>query len=198
LQPININGWFWAGASNTRIPATNEQKPETYWSPTGENRVPQPDNFEGLKEGPIETEFDIGVTIEGLQEFHDEACLAALNNHYRDGIAWHDVACHFRSVIVCEDSDQLISLVESQHGVNVKDKVAESERQVELESIRLNEVQPIVRRPQPPPPPRGAPGRRPGQRPGQRRPSQGGAGAGSGGSSGGIFGALRGRFPFLF
>ena len=60
------------------------------------NRVPQPDNFEGLKEGPIETEFDIGVTIEGLQEFHDEACLAALNNHYRDGIAWHDVACHFR------------------------------------------------------------------------------------------------------
>ena len=104
----------------------------------------------------------------------------------------------FRSVIVCEDSDQLISLVESQHGVNVKDKVAESERQVELESIRLNEVQPIVRRPQPPPPPRGAPGRRPGQRPGQRRPSQGGAGAGSGGSSGGIFGALRGRFPFLF
>merc|ERR1719412_627123 len=152
LQPININGWFWAGASNTRIPATNEQKPETYWSPTGENRVPQPDNFEGLKEGPIETEFDIGVTIEGLQEFHDEACLAALNNHYRDGIAWHDVACHFRSVIVCEDSDQLISLVESQHGVNVKDKVAARERQVELESIRLNEVQPIVRRPQPPPP----------------------------------------------
>ena len=105
----------------------------------------------------------------------------------------------FRSVIVCEDSDQLISLVESQHGKDVKDKVAESERQVELESIRINEVQPIVRRPQPPAPPRGAPGRRPGQRPGQRRPPQGAAGAGgSGGSNGGIFGALRGRFPFLF
>jgi len=199
LQPININGWFWAGASNTRIPATNERQQETFWSPTGENRVPQPDNFEGLKEGPIETEFDIGVTIEGLQEFHDEACLAALNNHYRDGIAWHDVACHFRSVIVCEDSDQLISLVESQHGVDVKDKVAQSERQVELESIRLNEVQPIVRRPPPPVPPRGVPGRRPGQRPGQRRPPQGpGAGSSNGGSNGGIFGALRGRFPFLF
>ena len=94
----------------------------------------------------------------------------------------------------------MISLVESQHGVDVKDKVAQSERQVELESIRLNEVQPIVRRPQPPPPPRGAPGRRPGQRPGQRRPPPQGAAAagGSGGGSGGIFGALRGRFPFLF
>ncbi len=56
----------------------------------------QPDNYEGLAEGPIETEFDIGVTIEGLQEFHDEACLAVLNDKYRDGIAWHDVACHFR------------------------------------------------------------------------------------------------------
>ena len=113
------------------------------------------------------------------------------------------VAFCFRSVIVCEDSDQLISLVESQHGVDVKEKVAESERQVELESIRLNEVQPIVRRPQPPQPPRGAPGRRPGQRPGQRRPPQGasgaaGGGGGGGGGSGGIFGALRGRFPFLF
>ena len=102
-------------------------------------------------------------------------------------------------MIVCEDSDQLISLVESQHGVDVKDKVAQSERQVELESIRLNEVQPIVRRPPPPVPPRGVPGRRPGQRPGQRRPPQGpGAGSSNGGSNGGIFGALRGRFPFLF
>ena len=38
----------------------------------------------------------LGITIEGLQEFHDEACLATLNNKYNDGIAWHDVACHFR------------------------------------------------------------------------------------------------------
>jgi hypothetical protein len=141
------------------------------------------------------------VTIEGLQEFHDEACLAALNNHYRDGMAWHDVACHFRSVIVCEDSDQLMSLVESQNGVDVKEKVQESERQVELKSIRLNEVGPIVHRPPPPPqqkdrkrrpgPGRPGPGgRRPGPLP---PPGQGGGGGGSG-----FLGALRGRFPFLF
>ena len=59
----------------------------------------QPDNHEGVSEGPIETDFDIGVTIDGLQEYHDEACLAVLNNKYNDGIAWHDVACHFRYVL---------------------------------------------------------------------------------------------------
>merc|ERR1711992_67047 len=52
------------------------------------------------------------------QEFHDEACLSVLNNKYNDGVAWHDVACHFRSVIVCEDSDQLIKLIASQEGTN--------------------------------------------------------------------------------
>merc|ERR1712038_1305220 len=119
LQPINVNGWFWAGAGNTRIPRTDAPSGDAHWSTTGESQAPQPDNFEGIKEGPIDTEFDIGVTIEGLQEFHDEACLAVLNNKYRDGIAWHDVACHFRSVIVCEDSDQLIALVQQQNGVDV-------------------------------------------------------------------------------
>ena len=24
LQPINVNGWFWAGANNHRIPPTNQ------------------------------------------------------------------------------------------------------------------------------------------------------------------------------
>ena len=56
----------------------------------------QPDNFEGIKHGPINAENNIGITIEGLQEFHDEACLAVLNNKYNDGISWHDVACHYR------------------------------------------------------------------------------------------------------
>ena len=90
-------------------------------------RAPQPDNYEGLTEGPIETEFDIGVTIEGLQEYHDEACLAVLNNNYSDGVVWHDVACHFRSVIVCEDSDQLIALVQQQNAVDVSDTVKKGE-----------------------------------------------------------------------
>merc|ERR1712223_2064919 len=78
LQPINVNGWFWAGAGNGRIPPTNAPHPEAAWSSTGETGIPQPDNYEGI------------------QEFHDEACLAVLNNKYGDGIKWHDVACHFR------------------------------------------------------------------------------------------------------
>ena len=40
-----------------------------------------------------------GLTIEGLQEFYDEACLAVLNNKYQDGIQWHDVPCYFRWVL---------------------------------------------------------------------------------------------------
>ncbi len=103
---------------------------------------PQPDNAEGVAEGPIDTEFDIGVTIEGLQEYHDEACLAVLNNRYGDGIAWHDVACHFRSVIICEDSDQLMNLVQNQEGVDVSTKVETNDKGVELDAIRLNEVEP--------------------------------------------------------
>ena len=35
-----------------------------------------------------------GLTVEGLQEFYDEACLAVLNNKYNDGIQWHDSACY--------------------------------------------------------------------------------------------------------
>ncbi|XP_040579033.1 uncharacterized protein [Lepeophtheirus salmonis] len=144
LQPINANGWFWAGAGNTRIPDTSSQTSNTYWSFTGEQGQKQPDNFEGVKEGPIETEFDIGVTIEGLQEFHDEACLAALNNKYNDGISWHDVACHFRSVIVCEDSDQLLELIKKQNGEDVKAEVKKSEKASEIDSILLNEVEPLL------------------------------------------------------
>jgi len=127
LQPINVNGWFWAGAGNARIPRTDQPAENSHWSRNGETGAPQPDNFEGIKEGPIETEFDIGVTIEGLQEFHDEACLAMVNNKYNDGVTWHDVACHFRSVIVCEDSDQLIALVQQQNGVDVSDTVKKGE-----------------------------------------------------------------------
>ena len=60
-----------------------------------------------------------GLTIEGLQEFYDEACLAVLNNKYNDGIQWHDVPCYFRSRIICEDSDLQMERVLSQHGVDV-------------------------------------------------------------------------------
>merc|ERR1719340_563232 len=94
LAPINVNGWFWAGANN-----------------------------------------DIGITIEGLQEFHDEACLAVLNNKYNEGVVWHDVACHFRSVIVCEDSDQLIKLIASQEGVDVTGEAEEGTNQIDVDSL---------------------------------------------------------------
>ena len=72
----------------------------------------QPDNHEGIKAGKLRKVSDpVGLTIEGLQEWHDEACLAVLNNKYQDGISWHDVACHFRSKIVCEDSEALLARV---------------------------------------------------------------------------------------
>merc|ERR1712106_258594 len=62
LQPINVNGWFWAGAGNGRIPPTNAPNPDSAWSRTGETGIPQPDNHEGIKEGPIEAENNIGIT----------------------------------------------------------------------------------------------------------------------------------------
>jgi len=136
LSPINVNGWFWAGANNDRIPPTDRPAPGvSYWSRTGEKGEPQPDNYEGIKEGPINAENNIGITIEGLQEFHDEACLAVLNDKYNDGVVWHDVACHFRSVIVCEDSDQLIKLVASQEGVDVTEEAEEGTNAIDVDSL---------------------------------------------------------------
>ena len=36
LQPINVNGWFWAGAGNARIPRTDQPAENSHWSRTGE------------------------------------------------------------------------------------------------------------------------------------------------------------------
>merc|ERR1712128_143978 len=135
LQPINVNGWFWAGANNGRILTTDVAHNESFWSHTGEEGNPQPDNYEGISEGPIEADNNIGITIEGLQEFHDEACLAVMNNKYGDGIKWHDVACHYRSVIVCEDSDQLINLIAAQEGVDVRDEADEGTNSIDIDSL---------------------------------------------------------------
>ena len=52
LQPININGWFWADG-NKRIPPTNIPSRLTFWSRSGEQRKPQPDNYAGLKAGKL-------------------------------------------------------------------------------------------------------------------------------------------------
>ncbi len=35
FSPINVNGWFWAGAGNKRIPPTNRSNKDTFWSVTG-------------------------------------------------------------------------------------------------------------------------------------------------------------------
>ena len=43
---------------------------------------------------------DSGMTVEGLQEWYDEACLMVYNNKYQDGVQWHDVPCYFRWVPV--------------------------------------------------------------------------------------------------
>merc|ERR1712200_114949 len=109
--------------------------PSSFWSPTGEDGKPQPDNKEGIEEGPIDVENNIGITIEGLQEFHDEACLTVLNNKYDDGIKWHDVACHFRSVIICEDSDQLIELVNSEEGVDVREETEIGTNAIDIDTL---------------------------------------------------------------
>jgi len=119
LQPINVNGWFWADG-NTRIPPTNQPSRLTFWSRTGEAGVRQPDNYYGKQAGPMENVRDkSGLTVEGLQEFYDEACLAVLNNKYNDGIQWHDVPCFFRSKIICEDSELQMGRIQKERGVDV-------------------------------------------------------------------------------
>lgn len=55
---------------------------------------PQPDNREFIQ-----------------QNGAPETCLAILNNFYGDGVHWHDVACHHKKPIVCEDSDALLKYV---------------------------------------------------------------------------------------
>jgi len=136
LQPINVKGWFWPGAGNSQIPPTDRDDEDTAWSPTGRSGDRQPDNFEGVKQGKIEIEGDKGVTIEGFQEYYDEACLAVLNNKYQDGIKWHDVACYNRMAIICEDSDQLINLVEQEEGVDVRNWTVPAENLVDLKTFK--------------------------------------------------------------
>ena len=82
---------------NKRIPPTNIPSRLTFWSRSGEENKPQPDNHSAVQAGKLTDVKDTsGLTIEGYQEFYDEACLAVLNNKYNDGIQWHDVPCYFR------------------------------------------------------------------------------------------------------
>ena len=73
---------------------------------TGEARKRQPDNFQGLKAGRsvkvsrifldsspgkysrLKVRDPSGLTVEGLQEYYDEACLAILNNRWVSRKSW--------------------------------------------------------------------------------------------------------------
>ncbi|KAK7075796.1 Lectin C-type domain, partial [Halocaridina rubra] len=74
--------WIWTGGQRAgagwRWPSGNAFS-GLGWSHTGGFRRPQPDNREG-----------------------NENCLAILNDFYRDGIKWHDVACHHTKPTICE------------------------------------------------------------------------------------------------
>ena len=65
LQPVNVNGWFWADG-NKRIPSTNVPSKLTFWSSTGESGQRQPDNFQGKKEGGLEGQKIRVSTLENI------------------------------------------------------------------------------------------------------------------------------------
>ncbi|KAF5270478.1 hypothetical protein FQA39_LY08356 [Lamprigera yunnana] len=91
LQPIATNGWFWTAVFQKLPPTT--QRDQNDWSETGGVSRPQPDNREKQQGGA------------------EENCLAVLNNFYKDGVNWHDIACHHRKPFVCEESDELLKYI---------------------------------------------------------------------------------------
>ncbi|XP_045608499.2 lymphocyte antigen 75-like [Procambarus clarkii] len=66
------NSRSWSWLSGTSSPYSN-------WSSTGRRGLPQPDNEDG-----------------------NEDCLAVLNNHYNDGVTWHDSSCFHLRRVICE------------------------------------------------------------------------------------------------
>lgn len=103
LKPLNINGFFWSN-TNTKMAPTNAIPPSWSfqpWSQKGHTGGPQPDN----------AEFSINQT--------PESCVAVLNNIYKDGIKWHDIACYHPKPYICEDSELLIKYVEATFNVKL-------------------------------------------------------------------------------
>jgi len=95
LMPLITYGWFWPTSGAKLAPTDKKPAGWSYqpWGPTGHKKVPQPDN----------AEFDINNTT--------EACLGVLNNVYKDGVQWHDIACYHTKAVVCEDSPSLLKHV---------------------------------------------------------------------------------------
>merc|ERR1711892_1319924 len=94
LQPVIENGWYWA-PTGARIPSPRQC---TYcaWSPTGGARRSHPDNREQCQGGK------------------DEACVAILNNFYKDGVKGHDVECSHKKPIICQESNKLLDFVKKE------------------------------------------------------------------------------------
>ncbi|KAB0802250.1 hypothetical protein PPYR_04436 [Photinus pyralis] len=91
LQPVSINGWFWTATFQKLAPTTSRDQND--WSESGGIGRPQPDNREAQQGGA------------------NENCLAVLNQFYKDGVNWHDVACHHRKPFVCEENEELLKYV---------------------------------------------------------------------------------------
>lgn len=77
--------YFWTGG-NVRGRSISWPSGKRYdnvdWSHTGGARPPrpQPDNREG-----------------------NEFCVGVLNNFYRDGVKFHDISCHHKKPVICEE-----------------------------------------------------------------------------------------------
>ncbi|KAK3863943.1 hypothetical protein Pcinc_030330 [Petrolisthes cinctipes] len=97
LKPKNILGWFWSNTNTKMAPTNSTPSGWNYqpWSQTGHTGAKQPDN----------AEFDINQT--------SESCMGVLNNIYKDGIKWHDIACYHQKPVICEDNDDLLRFIDS-------------------------------------------------------------------------------------
>ncbi|XP_037089883.1 uncharacterized protein LOC119110243 [Pollicipes pollicipes] len=94
LQPIKVNGWFWA-TPRVRMLPSNQKTPFNPrgaindWSSAGQ----------------------CGAQPDQCDQRSDEACMTVGNNVFNDGIKWHDETCHQSKGFICEDSDELINFV---------------------------------------------------------------------------------------
>jgi len=88
LQPAIENGWYWA-PTGKRIPPPRRCG-YCEWSRSGGLNQRQPDNREEKQGG------------------NDEACIAILNNFYKDGVVWHDIECSHKKPVICQESKELL------------------------------------------------------------------------------------------
>lgn len=93
---IDLSRWYWT--HNNALLDSVDSNPSGWsynpWSSTGFRQQAQPDNAEFYVNGK------------------NESCLAVLHNVYDDGIKFHDVACYHKKPFMCEDSEELLKLVD--------------------------------------------------------------------------------------